>query len=320
MTNKSAYIKKVTRKKRYYREPLIPANAAPDPVIEELLKTKEFVDREESDSRYYANKKLKICGNIIELREYEEHFGIGPRIKGNTASREHTKEKVVLTEEQKAEASSRRARNKLIDHVNCNVFAWLDEHGRPYHPIFLTLTFAENLTDVTKANYEFTKFIRRFNYLVTGTKQSYLKYVAVIEFQDRGAAHFHIILFNLPFIERIIDKVRTIWPDVFDIEGVKNARNVGRYVCKYIYKGFARSTLEKGRKLYFCSRGLKKPIIVYHDELINPVISQLPQQSLEKENKDIKTEYLGNMNMRRYNLTQYPAIHKTVLAFLDGNV
>ncbi|MCX6782344.1 MAG: hypothetical protein NTW66_04500 [Candidatus Magasanikbacteria bacterium] len=321
MKTKPAYIKKISKTIRHYRDPLIPDNSGEsDPEVSKLLEKQEFVDKKEVDYRYYANKKLKICGNIIEYREYEKNFGVGSRIKTNFVKSDYLNEKPRLTEEEIKEASSRRARNKLIDHINCNAFAWKDESGRLYRPVFLTLTFAHNLIDVTAANYEFTKFVRRLNYLAWGKKSSELKYVAVIEFQKRGAVHFHIIIFNLPYIDRIIDEIKKIWPHIFHVEAVASAQNTGRYISKYIYKGFGCSKLEKGQKLYFASRDLLKPIITYYDELILPVVKQLPVFAIEKQGQNIPIHYLGSMDYTRYNLKEYPLIRKNVLAFLAGNV
>lgn len=321
MKVKPAYIKKISRTVRHYRDSLVPNDSIKvDPEVSKLLENAEVVDKKEVDYRYYANKKLKICGHVIEYREYEKYFGVGPRIKTGFVRNDYLKEKPKITEEENREASARRARNKLIDHINCNAFAWKDLNGRLYHPVFLTLTFADNLTDVTAANYEFTKFILRLNYLVAGKKGSILKYVAVIEFQERGAVHFHIVIFNLPFIDRIIDELKKIWPHIFHVEAVSSARNIGRYVSKYIHKDFGCSTLGKGQKLYFSSRDLLKPLVTYYDELILPVIKQLPSSAIEKEGRNIPIDHLGSMNFTRYNLKEFPSIRKDVLAFLDGNV
>jgi hypothetical protein len=54
--------------------------------------------------------------------------------------------------------------------------------------MFTTLTFRENLHNIKEANYEFLKFIKRVKY-----KFGDFKYLAVIEFQDRGAIHYHMI-------------------------------------------------------------------------------------------------------------------------------
>lgn len=55
---------------------------------------------------------------------------------------------------------------------------------------FMTLTVAENSRDVKKYDDEFKKFIKRFNYKY-GKKH---KYIAVRQFQARGAIHYHLLI------------------------------------------------------------------------------------------------------------------------------
>jgi hypothetical protein len=40
-----------------------------------------------------------------------------------------------------------------------------------------------------------------------------LKYVSVVEFQKRGAVHYHAVFFNLPFI--VNDELAAIWSHGF---------------------------------------------------------------------------------------------------------
>ena len=75
---------------------------------------------------------------------------------------------------------------------------------------FITITFKENITDIEYANAEFKKFIKRLNYRLFKTKKAKLKYIAVWELQKRGAIHYHIIFFSLPFIAH--KKLKELWP------------------------------------------------------------------------------------------------------------
>jgi hypothetical protein len=104
---------------------------------------------------------------------------------------------------------------------------------------FLTLTFAENVQDLDVARYEFQKFLKRLNYFLYKTKQSKIKYLAVPERQERGAWHFHILLFDVPFIPN--DDIASIWGNGFvKINQVKfqNMMQVFQYISKYITKQF----------------------------------------------------------------------------------
>ena len=125
---------------------------------------------------------------------------------------------------------------------------------------FLTLTFKENIQDIEYANNEFKKFIKRLNYNLYKTKKANLKYLATWEKQQRGAIHYHIILFNFPFIS--FDRLTTIWNHGFvrinkiDVDSIENR---GRYISKYFNKEL--ELKEHKKKAFFKSRNLKLPTI-----------------------------------------------------------
>jgi hypothetical protein len=122
---------------------------------------------------------------------------------------------------------------------------------------FLTLTFRENVTDLDVAKYEFQKFIKRLNYFLYSTKKSQIKYIAVPERQTRGAWHFHILLFDVPFI--LNDDVSKIWKNGFiKINQIKvnNMMDVFRYISKYISKQFDEG--QKHLKRFLSSQGFFK--------------------------------------------------------------
>lgn len=109
--------------------------------------------------------------------------------------------------------SSNRAKQEIRRLINANVYQY-----NGIKPKFLTVTFAECVKDLNRANYEWMKFIQRLNYYVQ-TAHSLphfkAKYLVVVEFQDgerltksqkmdgvtgRNAVHYHAVFFNLPFI------------------------------------------------------------------------------------------------------------------------
>jgi len=74
---------------------------------------------------------------------------------------------------------------------------------------FLTLTFRENIQDITITNKEFKYFIQRLNYYLYQTKVQTLKYIATWEKQKRGAIHYHVIFFDFPFVAK--EKLQDVW-------------------------------------------------------------------------------------------------------------
>ena len=125
------------------------------------------------------------------------------------------------------------------------------------------------MTDLDYANNEFKNWVKRVNYQVFKTKKRVMKYVAVIEFQKRGAVHYHVLC-NLPYVDA--DSLAKIWGHGFikinKIKGDKKrfgsseCDNVGVYVCKYMTKDNDDKRLV-GRKSYLMSRNLDKPQEIY---------------------------------------------------------
>lgn len=123
---------------------------------------------------------------------------------------------------------------------------------------FLTLTFrSEKYFDYSAAVYEFTKFIKRLKYNFF-EKNYKLKYLAVPEKQKRRVWHFHVILFDVPYLYN--EKLAEIWGLGFiKINQVKDVKGLSDYICKYITKQFVEN-FEKGKKRVFTSRGLDRGI------------------------------------------------------------
>ena len=121
---------------------------------------------------------------------------------------------------------------------------------------FLTLTFKENIQDIERANREFTLFIKRLKRYL---KNQQLKYIATWELQQRGAIHYHLVLFSVPYIDN--KKLGELWANGFIKinkikETVKNEA-VGVYITKYFVRDLEKKANQK--KAYFCSRNLIKP-------------------------------------------------------------
>jgi len=165
---------------------------------------------------------------------------------------------------------------------------------------FFTLTFKENVQDVDKAYYEFKKFKRRLKYFLRENYNHELKYVVVIEFQERGAVHFHMLC-NLPFIKSEV--LQEIWSNGFiKINKIDDVDNVGSYVVKYMGKDFEDDRLE-GRKRYNRSRNLKEPEEIIEKKKVAELLAQLPEDKLVYEN-NFDNEYLGSVHYQQFNISR----------------
>lgn len=134
---------------------------------------------------------------------------------------------------------------------------------------FITLTFEKNITDVKEANKALKNFKKKLRRLC---KNEELKFIDVIEFQERGAIHYHMIV-NLDITQETLDKKwglgRTKVRDIDDISKLTG------YMVKYMNKASADERL-LGEKIYHCSKGLEKPLELVGDEAIKTLKEKFP--------------------------------------------
>jgi hypothetical protein len=183
----------------------------------------------------FTVKAEKEKKSEIELSEYKEE---------KTASEHYD----ALKRKQKHYENMRWVIARIVD---CN----FDDKTK-----FITLTFKENIDDITYTNYEFNKFIKRLNFSLYGTKKQQLRYLAVWEKQKRGAIHYHIIFFDLLFIKN--KDLQEIWGHGFikiNKIDVDSKDNRGRYVSKYFSKDIDDKNYKQ--KAFFKSQNLKLPIV-----------------------------------------------------------
>ena len=147
--------------------------------------------------------------------------------------------------------------------------------------LFVTLTYAENMTDTKRLYRDFDKFWRRFKY-----RWGKAEYFAVVEPQKRGAWHLHVLVKfdgKAPFVPN--SELRECWGQGFvNVRKITNVDNVGAYLSAYladvevpmdtvngVVKEFPDGTKKKfvkggrlhlyppGMNIYRCSRGIKSP-------------------------------------------------------------
>ena len=229
----------------------------------------------------YGTKVIQ-SGNVLELYEYKNPIKSG--FSGGKGGRKKDSNIAKEEKEENREKVLNRARRDLRRIVNSNV----EKYSK-----FLTLTFADNVKDISYANNEFKKFIKRLNYYLDFK----VAYSGVIEFQKRGAVHYHIIFYNTP--QKLnIDDLRGIWRHGYiKLNVITNVDNVGAYICKYMTKCEDEEKL-RGKKMYFNSRGLKKPEEIKKPELVSALVGSLQGQAPKYENTFVN-EY-NSINYKQY--------------------
>lgn len=238
----------------------------------------------------YIESKVIISGSIVEVYDYERGYCKGysaknPQGRASQASEEDK-------EENRGKVLS-RARKTVRRLINANI----GQYGDEFTAKFLTLTFAEHVTDIKTANYEFEKFIKRMNYVLFQSKKAVLKYVAVIEFTKIGRVHYHVVLFNVPYVKA--SEMAEIWGNGFiKINKIENVDNVGAYVCKYMTKD---NWDLLSKKSYFTSRKLYKPIEITDKKIVENVRNSLQSDNVTYESQ-FHNDQLGNITYHQYNI------------------
>lgn len=158
------------------------------------------------------------------------------------------------------------------------------------------------MTNIKECNKLFKNFIKRLKYQYNKN----LKYLAVIEFQQRGAVHYHVLL-DIPYVPQNV--LQELWGNGFIfINAIEHVDNIGAYILKYITKDNNDIRL-MGQKAYLCSRNLKQPEEVLNHNLKDFDI--LEGKIMSKYNlNDLKpvyvsnfdTEMLGACTYKQYNL------------------
>lgn len=223
------------------------------------------------------SKKLIVSGNVAELYNYE--LPVVRDRKNNFLGRAG---QTTTTEEQKRQnrvKRAQRARQNVRRLVNAN----FSNKSK-----FITLTYSDNKTDLKAANRDFTLSIKRFNRFLGHP----VKYVAVPEFQKRGAVHYHVIM-DCPYIPQ--KKIAELWGHGFvKINRIDNIDNVGAYLTKYMTKDLDDERLA-GVKCYFRSYNLKKPEVTTNYELIDEVLATVDVKRVACS-YSFQTDYFGQVS------------------------
>lgn len=135
----------------------------------------------------------------------------------------------------KVRSFSRSSRKRLLER-----YARMSNKGFQQKPaVFVTLTYPKNYPTARVAKAHLNSLRKRLEYKFNIKASGSWK----LEFQKRGAPHFHILFFNLPFLpkrdlqvmwaEIIGDETKTVFTR---IERIQSRKKAMLYVSKYIAK------------------------------------------------------------------------------------
>lgn len=242
---------------------------------------------------YPYNFKVVVSGKHVEVYKYKKQVWREFE-KKNFEDEKPQKEPKQLNAfeqiaimKQKQQYSVNRTRTEIRRLINSN----------PQLTKFMTLTFAKNITDLKEANYIFNQFIKRMNY-----KYPDFKYLAIPEFQQRGAVHYHLLC-EMPFIH--FREITEIWGQGnIDIKTLNNVDNIGAYVCKYLSKDmFDERTFAK--KKFFRSQTLLEPVEILGYWAMK-FVEKLCSVLTPVFEKTFESEWVGEVEYKSYKLDFIP--------------
>lgn len=224
---------------------------------------------------YAVKEKVVISGRYVETYKYEVPYYVGfprlRRLKPFVSVRKADKNKLRAD-------NIRRTKQKIRRLVNSN---------EKFFKKFITLTYSENCQDLEKANKDFNNFIKRLRRIYPD-----LKYIAVPEFQKRGAVHYHVLCNISDFIHN--DEFAKIWTHGFvKLSHVFKVDNLGAYLVKYLQKDICDDRYFTKNK-YFFSKNLLVPVIIDYFKNVDYVlqkVSKMAHKLIFEQN--ICSDFLG---------------------------
>lgn len=173
--------------------------------------------------------RLKKAGNITEIMCAEKTNTQCPILrvnKDNYVDKRTGEVKNFNHIESRAEDknSVRVSLTKLRDIINANI-------TNPDYCRWVTLTYAENMTDDKRLYSDFKKFIMRMR-----SRNYIFEYIVAMEPQGRGAWHAHLLMIfdkKAPFIPN--NQLEEIWGHGFvKIKALSDIDNIGVYLTAYL--------------------------------------------------------------------------------------
>lgn len=196
----------------------------------------EKIQLNASDVFSKASTKITTCGDIVELLSIgycNRNIHIR-KIDNDTYEVLRTHEIRQFNHNSDRNNSIAQSFVKLRHLINANITS-----ETVANVLWVTLTYAENMTDTERLYDDFRKFIMRLRYYCKSNNLSNFEYITVVEPQARGAWHHHALLIwdsPAPFIPNKV--MAEIWGFGFTkVQSLKNKHdvtNIGKYLTAYL--------------------------------------------------------------------------------------
>lgn len=170
-------------------------------------------------------------------------------------------------------------------------------------PLLLTLTYAENVTDISVGYKDYRSFVQALRYKFGKV----FKYVCVPEFQRRGAVHFHCLFWGLPaelvVHERETRTIALMWGKGYvSVQNTDGDGKLSSYLAKYMSKAFTDARL-RHQKAYVASRNVSRPTIAKGFSPLWPILDEyVGNDSLTIRDDTYWSKWLGTCRHRIFKI------------------
>ena len=240
--------------------------------------------------------KCVISGDHAETYEYHQ-ARTGAKPGKHTETKEPRKREARLDNVFRAMKQVKRV-------INANVGRHSAERNRDK---FLTLTFAENMTDIQEANRHFHNFVKKLRYRHGAFEYLGVPQIQWARYEKYGVKvwHYHVAVFGLPYIPQK-ELVETWGHGTVSIEAMESYENPGSYMARYMVKDFSEEELT-GHRRFFTSQGLYRPEEI-RAESVGEILKGLniPEECKTYEVTYINNPLVGAVTYRHYDLRKKP--------------
>lgn len=231
-----------------------------------------------------ANVRIYQYGDYIETYEYERPVLQRPK-------KPSTRPKRRLRSITRRRDNVHRLRKSFIRLVLANLRG-------DQHPTFVTLTMLEDL-GISRSYNVFAVFIRRCR----RTLGKDFKYIAVPEFQKRGAVHFHVLIWGLDHLfenERNNRYFQRLWQRGFvDSLPTDGSPRLAGYLAKYMSKALQDDRLHY-QKAYVCSRNVLREVS-FKTSIVPSFSREMGIEDIHLiEQGSYDTKWVGRVNYKKY--------------------
>lgn len=243
-------------------------------------------------SKNHSYLKVIVTNNLVEIYTPETPYLLNRNPINHRGSNKNK------AENPRKEEYKRRNTNRAFNFVKRLA---VSNFGSIAHAKFITPTFRDtkdfDISDIRTCNKKLIIFMQKLRRKYKG-----IKTLTIVEFQKRGAVHYHI-LSDIEYIHWSELQKMWIYGDI-TIEAIKDANHLGTYITKYFTKN-ANDPRLKGFRLYHASKNLIKPKVFYRDTA-EKIKWFLEKNKLKpRYENNYKSEKNGNIGFKEY-LLDFP--------------